>query len=226
MSWLLNSMENNIAEIFSYSESSMDLWEAVKEMYGNQNNAARVFQIKRDLANLQQDGKTYVQLLGILKGMWSELALYRPHTVDVAVLKKRDEEDKIFQLLSSLGPDYEDLRSRILMNSDLSSLANVSATIQREEARRKIMNPEPRITLPETRVYAVTRQMKSNKSYKGKRPDLKCTHCHNLGHTIGRCWILHPELSLTLKRKRDFKRVMDIKLTLLLALLMILLQVM
>jgi hypothetical protein len=29
-------------------------------MYGNQNNAARVFQIKRDLANLQQDGKTYV----------------------------------------------------------------------------------------------------------------------------------------------------------------------
>jgi hypothetical protein len=24
-------------------------------------------------------------------------------------LKKRDEEDKIFQLLSSLGPDYEDL---------------------------------------------------------------------------------------------------------------------
>jgi hypothetical protein len=53
MSWLLNSMENNIAGIFSYSESSMDLWEAVKEMYGNQNNAARVFQIKRDLANLQ-----------------------------------------------------------------------------------------------------------------------------------------------------------------------------
>jgi hypothetical protein len=168
MSWLLNSMENNIAEIFSYSESSMDLWEAVKEMYGNQNKAARVFQIKRDLANLQQDGKTYVQLLGILKGMWSELALYRPHIVDVTVLKKRDEEDKIFQLLSSLGPDYEDFRSRILMNSDLPSLANVYAIIQREEARRKIMNPEPRITLPETRVYAVTRQMKSNKSYKGK----------------------------------------------------------
>ena len=44
-----------------------------------------------------------------MKGMWSELALYHPHTVDVAVLKKQDEKDKIFQLLSSLGPDYEDL---------------------------------------------------------------------------------------------------------------------
>jgi hypothetical protein len=109
-----------------------------------------------------------------MKGMWSELALYHPHTVDVAVLKKQDEKDKIFQLLSSLGPDYEDLRSRVLMNFDLSSLANVCATIQREEACKKIMNPKPRITLPETRVYVVIKQMKSNKSYKEKRPDLKC----------------------------------------------------
>jgi len=112
--------------------------------------------------------------------MWSELALYRLHTIDVAVLKKQDEKDKIFQLLSSIGPDYEDLRSRVLMNSDLLSLANVCATIQREEAYRKIMNQEPIITLPETRVYVVIRLMKSNKSYKEKRPDLKCIYCHNL----------------------------------------------
>ena len=82
MSWLLNSMENQVAEIFSYSESSLELWESVKEMYWNQNNASRIFQIKRDLANLQQDGRSYVKLLGIMKGMWNELALYRPLTTD------------------------------------------------------------------------------------------------------------------------------------------------
>jgi len=147
-----------------------------------------------------------VQLLGILKGMWSELALYRTHTVDVAALKKQDEEDKIFQLLSSLGIYYEDLRSQVLMNSDLPSLANVCAAIQREEARRKIMNLEPRITFPETRVYTVTRQMKSNKSYKEKRPNLKCTHCHNLGHTIGWCWILHPELKPNFGKEKGLQK--------------------
>jgi hypothetical protein len=63
MSWLLNSMENHIAEIFSYSESFLELWEVVKEMYGNQNNAACIFQINKNLVNLQQDSKTYVQLL-------------------------------------------------------------------------------------------------------------------------------------------------------------------
>ena len=99
-------------------------------MYGNQNNAAHIFQINRNLANLQQDGKTYVQLLGTLKGMWSELALYFLHTIDATELRKHEKEDKIFQLLASLSSDYEDLCSRILMNPDLPSLTSVCPTIQ------------------------------------------------------------------------------------------------
>jgi len=124
------SIENYIAEIFSYSESFFELWKVVKEMYDNQNNAAHIFQINRNLANLQQDGKTYVQLLGTLKGMWSELALYFLHTIDATELRKHEKEDKIFQLLASLSSDYEDLCSRILMNPDLPSLTSVCPTIQ------------------------------------------------------------------------------------------------
>ena len=37
MSLLLNTMEKHVAEIFSYSNSSQDLWKALKDMYGNQN---------------------------------------------------------------------------------------------------------------------------------------------------------------------------------------------
>ena len=112
----------------------------MKEIYGNQNNAARIFQINKNLANLQQDGKTYVQLLGTLKSIWSELALYHPHTVDATELRKHGEEDKIFQLLASLSSNYEDLCNKILMNPDLPSLTSVCATIQREEAHKKVMN--------------------------------------------------------------------------------------
>ncbi|KAM2246081.1 hypothetical protein ACFXTI_006937 [Malus domestica] len=35
MSFLLNNMEKHVAEIFSYAESSQDLWKSVKDMYGN-----------------------------------------------------------------------------------------------------------------------------------------------------------------------------------------------
>ncbi|KAM2667020.1 hypothetical protein EV2_018767 [Malus domestica] len=90
-----------------YAESSLTLWKDLKEMYGNQNNVARVFQLKNDIATLQQEGNSFVQHLGKLTTMWNELNVYRPHTIDAAVLTKRAEEDKIFQLLASLSPEYE-----------------------------------------------------------------------------------------------------------------------
>ncbi|KAM1107812.1 hypothetical protein EV1_004491 [Malus domestica] len=189
MSWLLNSMERKLAEIFSYSESSFKLWETVKEMYGSQNNVARVFQLKNDISNLQQEGKPFVQLLGNIKSMWNELEMYLPHTTEVSVLLKMAEEDKIFQLLSSLDSGYEDLRSHILMNPKLPSFTSVCATIQREEVRRKVMNIGTKTSVTEARAY-----LTNERKYKVKNPHLRCQHCNYTGHVKETCWILHLEL--------------------------------
>ncbi|XP_070679284.1 uncharacterized protein [Malus domestica] len=153
MSWLLNSMERKIAEIFSYSNSSQHLWKQVEDMYGNQNNSARIFHLKRHVASLQQEAKSFVQHLGDLTTMWNELDIYRPHTTDV-VLVKRAEEDKIFQLLASLSPDYENSRSHILMNPELPSFSSVCATIQREEVRRRVRNLDTKASMQESRAFA------------------------------------------------------------------------
>jgi hypothetical protein len=109
MSWILNSMEQNLAEIFSYSASAYDFWNVIRDIYGNQSNAAQIFQIHREIANLHQDNKPFVQLLGNLKSLWNELEIYHPHTCDAAVLRRRKEEDIIFQLLASLSSDFKDL---------------------------------------------------------------------------------------------------------------------
>ncbi|GKF19186.1 retrovirus-related pol polyprotein from transposon RE2, partial [Tanacetum coccineum] len=74
-----------------------------------------------DIANLRQDGNSFVNLLGKLKGLWNELEVYRPHSVDPKFLRKRHEDDQ-----------------------------SVCATIQREEIRRKVMindatTPEARV---------------------------------------------------------------------------------
>ena len=106
------------------------------------------------------------------------------------MLLKRAEEDKIFQLLSSLGSEYEDLRSYILMNPKLPTFASVCATIQLEEVRKKVMNAGTITNISEARAYFFS----SDKKYKGKNPHLKCQHCDATGHVKDRCWILHPEL--------------------------------
>ncbi|KAM1635446.1 hypothetical protein PS1_013615 [Malus domestica] len=96
IAWLLNSMERKIAQIFNYSKSSLLLWTTVKEMYGNQNNSAHVFQLKRDMSVIQQESKSFIQHLGSLKSMWNKLDVYMSHTTDSTVLLKMDEKDKIF----------------------------------------------------------------------------------------------------------------------------------
>ena len=208
MSWILNSMERNIAEIFSYSESSLDLWEALRDMYGNQNNSARIFQIQQEVNALRQDGRPFVSLLGNFKSLWSELEVYRPHTVDPVVLKKRTEEDRVFQVLASLCSEFEDLRCHILMSPELPSLKSVCSTIQREEVRRKVMIRETVTNSSDTRAY-IAHKNYEGKSIKGKRLDLKCEHCNAPGHTSDRCWVLHPELKPKFtkdKRGGDHKR--------------------
>ncbi|XP_021808903.1 uncharacterized protein LOC110752531 [Prunus avium] len=196
MSWLLNSMEPQVAEIFSFSDSAQHLWTAVKEMYGNQNNAARIFQLKKDIAGVNQDGKSFIEHLGKLKGMWNELDLYRPHTIDSATLLKRAEEDKIFQLLASLDPNYEDLRSHILMSAEMPSFNTVCTTIQREEVRKKVMNVETKSGAgsSESKAFVAGAKKQASKNFKGKKGNLECSYCEQKGHTKDRCWILHPHL--------------------------------
>ncbi|XP_068331705.1 uncharacterized protein [Pyrus communis] len=187
-----------MAEIFSYSVSSHQLWNSVRDMYGDLNNVARVFQLKKDLTELQQGNLSFVQHLGNLKAKWNELDLYRPHTTDTTILLKRVEADKVFQLLVSIGPYYEDLRSHLLMTPELPTLQMVCNVIQREEVRKKVMNTdmvigESNFRPSEARAFTFSRP------YKGKRPDLKCSHCVKIGRTgIGhikeKCWILYPEL--------------------------------
>ncbi|CAN6686998.1 unnamed protein product [Malus baccata var. baccata] len=168
-------MEKHVAEIFNYSNSAHDLWKALQDMYGNQNNYAWVFQLKKDIASAQQEGKSFVQHLGSFKAMWNELDVYLPHTTDPTILLKRAEEDKIYQLLGSLSSEYEDLRSHILMSQDMPTFNNVCATIQREEARKK------------TRAYASNYKNSEAKVYKGRNTHLKCKYCNGVGHVEDKC---------------------------------------
>ncbi|XP_070667448.1 uncharacterized protein [Malus domestica] len=192
ISWLLNSMEPKLSELFSYSESSLILWESVKDMYGSQNNSVRIFQLKKSVASLKQGDHSFVQHLGSMKSMWNELDMYRPHTTDSAMLLKRADEDKVFQLLASLGAEYEDLRSHLLMTQELPSFTSVCHAVQREETRRRVMNVEPKSN-SEARVFTTNHKATGDRVL-GMKADWKCSYYNMKGHLREKCWILHPEL--------------------------------
>ncbi|KAF3773569.1 hypothetical protein EJ110_NYTH55035 [Nymphaea thermarum] len=60
MVWLLNSMEPSIANLFTYQDTAHRIWEALNELYSEQINLARVYQIQCEIVNLtlhDQDGE-------------------------------------------------------------------------------------------------------------------------------------------------------------------------
>lgn len=223
LSWLLNSMQPEIANLFILSDSSWHLWNSVNEIYGQQQNYSHVFKLKQEIAQIKQGGKTIIEVLGAIKSKYDELNIYMPLTTDLKTIQSRNEQEKIFAFLAALDSSYEAVRSQILLSSNLSSFASVVAQVQREESRRKTMPSETQ--LPEGQQVEEERSataadrgfvtkpnlnavLKGTPSNNGRgrgqfsaNSSAKCYHCHRTGHTKEGCWCLHPHLRPAKKEK-------------------------
>jgi gag-polypeptide of LTR copia-type len=202
--WVLNSMEPPISRLFFSSNSAFDLWQTVKDMFGQQNNFDRIFQLKRELYQTKQGSQTITQLYGSIKSKLDELNMYEPITADLKILQQRYEHDRVYLLLNALNSDYEQVRSQILYSTELPTISNVISLLQREETRKAIMN----LTIPNTDLSVEKSVLIAEKSYssrnytsnrgrgrgRGNRPAVYCDHCAREGHSRDRCWILYPHL--------------------------------
>ncbi|KAG7559377.1 Retrotransposon gag domain [Arabidopsis thaliana x Arabidopsis arenosa] len=108
LSVLQNSLEASILEGYSYCETPKDLWETLQNVFGNQSNLSRVFEIKKAINELTQGDMEFTQHFGKFRSLWAELEMLRPNTLDPAVINERREQDKVFGLLFTLNPGYKD----------------------------------------------------------------------------------------------------------------------
>lgn len=76
-----------------------------------------------------------------LKSLWDELHQYHPLTIDLELIKKREEEDKILKLFAGLGQAFENIIGTILMMQPTPSFNSICAIIQRK-MRKKVMMVE------------------------------------------------------------------------------------
>ncbi|XP_010480845.1 PREDICTED: uncharacterized protein LOC104759633 [Camelina sativa] len=135
----------------------------------------------------------FTKHFGKFRSLWAELEMLRPATIDPTILNERREQDKVFGLLLTLNPSYNDLIKHILRSDKLPSLDDVCNQIQKEHGSMGLFGSKGEL------VTANKAEMASaNKGY--YRPEDKnnppvCEHCKKLGHFKSRCWILHPHLA-------------------------------
>ncbi|MFV0960728.1 hypothetical protein QML37_30600, partial [Klebsiella pneumoniae] len=159
-SWLINSMEQNVAANFNFLDTAEEVWTSAKDLYGEHFNAARIYHLSQKKANLKKGPSPISEYLGVFKSIWDEMDVYAPITNDLAQAKKLRDQDRIFEVLAGLPPDFEHLRGQILMSNDLPSLSSVFSMLIREESRRKAMgihDPSAEIPHQGEAVFNVTK---------------------------------------------------------------------
>ena len=71
---ILNCMEPQIYAIFAYANTAKELWDSLSQMYGQANNASRIFELQQSITNSKQgDNQSFTEYFGVMKRQWEEL---------------------------------------------------------------------------------------------------------------------------------------------------------
>ena len=66
MSWLLNSMTNEMHENFMYYKTTKEIWSATLDTYSNKDNTFTIFELKGTLHDLRQGEMSTTDYFSIL----------------------------------------------------------------------------------------------------------------------------------------------------------------
>jgi transposase InsO family protein len=178
-----SSLDPSIHEAYSHCESAKQLWESLKNVYGNLSNLSRVYEVKKAINNLKQEEMEFTQWFGKYRSLWAELDMLRPSTVDPEEISKRLEQDRVFGMMMNLNPAYGDLVCHLLRQDKLPSLDEACGLVQREQGSKMLFGGKGELA------------MVNKASYRPEeRKGPVCEHCKRRGHTKERCYTLHPHL--------------------------------
>ncbi|KAL5840582.1 hypothetical protein ACOSQ4_013190 [Xanthoceras sorbifolium] len=199
MSWLINSMNNDIGEIFLLYETAEQIWEAAKVTYSSHDNTVELFGVESTLHELKQGEMSATQYYNTLTKYWQQLDLFEKHhwkcAEDGIRYKKIIEKKRVFKFLIGLNQNLDGVRGRILGTKPLPLLREAFSEVCREESQKKVVleaTVKSENTATDGSALAARggqTQFNDNRFRKGNRP--WCDHCKKPGHKKEGCWVLH-----------------------------------
>ncbi|RVX11419.1 Retrovirus-related Pol polyprotein from transposon TNT 1-94 [Vitis vinifera] len=143
MSWLINSMNNDIGENFLLFGTAKDIWDAAKETYSSSENTSELFQVESALHDFRQGEQSVTQYYNTLTRYWQQLDLFETHSWkcsdDAATYRQIVEQKRLFKFFLGLNRELDDVRGRIMGIKPLPSLREAFSEVRREESRKKVM---------------------------------------------------------------------------------------
>nr|XP_016511380.1 PREDICTED: uncharacterized protein LOC107828556 [Nicotiana tabacum] len=211
-SQILNSLSKDIADSIEYANDAIELWIELKDYY-EQTNAARLYQIQKEINDLTQGALDITNYYTKMKKLWEELSNMsmkaqcncQYNCGAKEKLYKAEQDRHLIQFLMGINEMYTVVRGSILM-IHLPSLAQAFSLLIYDEKQRE-MRPSNQLVFESTSLHMNaqgntisntqgnanfrTNYRANIQSIGGRTSRSFCDYCKITGHTRDRCYKLH-----------------------------------
>ncbi|XP_074346526.1 uncharacterized protein LOC141685315 [Apium graveolens] len=200
MTWLVNSMKEDISSNFMCYHTAKELWDNVNQMYSDLENQSQVYELTLKLGEICHGEDNVTKYFNSLKCLWQDLDLYSNYEwkspEDCNHYKKTVEDNRIFKFLIGLNVEFDEVRGRIIARKPLPSMGEVFSEFRREESRRLVM-------LGKRNLMSIVEKVENSALVVGtnfgrvaskrtdEKPRIWCDHCNKPHHTRETCWKVH-----------------------------------
>ena len=201
LSWLLNSLSENIRNSVLYFDTAEDLWRDLEGRFG-QSNKARLFQVQKDVSCLSQGNMDIAGYYTKARQLWDESSAVSGMPMCTCAkcecgingkLHNYTEEQRLIQFLMGLNQSYTAVRGNILMMSHFPSMSQAYSLLVQEEKQRQVKS-ELQFLGDSSSLSAATNKVQTHSSAhkpEARRSSLFCDHYKRTGHTVEKCYRLH-----------------------------------
>ncbi|XP_043703187.1 uncharacterized protein LOC122653277 [Telopea speciosissima] len=204
MSYLVNSMDQEIAGRYLLLDSAAKIWKTAHDTYSQVGNAAQCYELRQKLHSTKQLELTLSQYYNKMCTMWQQLDFLRTFTatcdVDTTAFRKWEDGLRVFDFLAGLNIEFDQIRANILNRDLLPTLEQAYVIFAAEDTRWTAMITP--VTQEQSALLSSSQPTSRGNSFRSSgvtsdRPPIKCDHCGKEWHTKDRCWKLHGRLTNT-----------------------------
>ncbi|KAJ0821780.1 putative RNA-directed DNA polymerase [Helianthus annuus] len=192
LSWLLNSVSEELYLGQVFSKLASEVWVDLKETYDKVDGSV-VYDLYKKINCITQNGSSVSEYYHKLNTMWKQFdSVVQLPTCSCQAAKDYNDFSmliKLMQFLMGLDDIYQPVRTNLLTREPLPTVKVAFSIVSREESHRNSSTGTK-----SQNVSFVAKGSQSfdqrKKEFRGPNPNFKCTHCNKLGHTNDRCYEL------------------------------------
>ncbi|KAF3784846.1 hypothetical protein EJ110_NYTH29416 [Nymphaea thermarum] len=194
MSWMMNSVQPQIASTITYYTTAKEMWDFLRQTYSQDKNVSKILQVEEELHNLRQGNQDLSQYFATVKATYERLKFLRPPCK--SCYKSHFEPTMVAKFLAGLSPEYATAKDQMLTGSEIPDLSDAYNRLSRlaiSLSQPTGVTPASALAVGGGRSHGSTYSARGRGMGRGTggRGRFQCTYCGKIGHLEDCCWDKH-----------------------------------